>query len=278
MPPETINLLLGHLFYGLLVGAIALFAAAVSESSATAAIITLAFTIGSWVLDFALAGQPGLLEWISRLSLTQTLRPFEQGLLSAGLVLGIVAAICGFAALATIWLHPGIPLRAKLVRSIACVAMVGAVLALATQVRTSFDLTEDRRNSFPAADESAWRASRAARHRRSPGSRRPALCRSAAKRYRQARTHACEVTVRLAGERAKRLRQRQRGGLRRSRVFVRRSLGHESLNQPSRGPAAALRIGWHAYSGPCPRPGLPRLPVGATGRRRCPGSWACSRS
>ena len=76
--PETLNLLLGHLLYGLLVGAIALFAAAISESAATAAIIALAFTIGSWVLDFGLAGQPGLLEWISRLSLTQTLRSFEQ--------------------------------------------------------------------------------------------------------------------------------------------------------------------------------------------------------
>src|SRR5262249_6354912 len=36
---ETSNLLLGHLLYGILVGAIALFAAAVSDSSATAAII-----------------------------------------------------------------------------------------------------------------------------------------------------------------------------------------------------------------------------------------------
>src|SRR5262249_54749911 len=33
-------------------GAIALFSASISESSATAAIVTLAFTIGSWVLDF----------------------------------------------------------------------------------------------------------------------------------------------------------------------------------------------------------------------------------
>ena len=86
--PETANLAFGHLLYGLLVGAIALFAASISESSATAAIIALAFTIGSWVLDFALAGQPGVLEWVARLSLTQTLRTFEQGLLSIGLLLG----------------------------------------------------------------------------------------------------------------------------------------------------------------------------------------------
>ena len=91
--PETGNLLLGHFLYGALIAAIALFAAAVSDSAATAAIVTLAFTIGSWVLDFALAGQPGLLAWISQLSFTQTLRPFEQGLLSAGLLLGLAAAI-----------------------------------------------------------------------------------------------------------------------------------------------------------------------------------------
>src|ERR1700730_16585014 len=99
--PETLDLLLGYLLYGLLVGAIALFSASISESSATAAIVALAFTIGSWVLDFALAGQPGMLEWVSRLSLTQTLRGFEQGLLSAGVVLGIVSAVCGFAPLCT---------------------------------------------------------------------------------------------------------------------------------------------------------------------------------
>src|SRR5215204_5133964 len=88
---ETSNLLAGHLLYGLLVGAIGLFAAAVSESSATAAILTLAFTIGSWVLDFTIAGQPGFLEWMARLSLTQVLRPFEQGLLPVGTIVGVVA-------------------------------------------------------------------------------------------------------------------------------------------------------------------------------------------
>ena len=153
--PETANLAFGHLLYGLLVGAIALFAASISESAATAAIIALAFTIGSWVLDFALAGQPGVLDWVARLSLTQTLRTFEQGLLSIGLVLGVVAAICGFAALAAVWLHPGVPLRIKAhafdrLRRRRCI-----VLASATQVRTSMDLTEDRRNSFPVADQRA---------------------------------------------------------------------------------------------------------------------------
>src|ERR1700726_2560029 len=131
--PETLNLLFGHLLYGLLVGAIALFAASVSESAATAALVTLTFTIGSWVLDFTVAGHPGLLEWIARLSLTQVLRTFEQGLLSAGLVVGISAALCGFAALATVWLPPGVHFRNKLFRSIACIFATAIVLGLAAQ-------------------------------------------------------------------------------------------------------------------------------------------------
>src|SRR5258708_5830260 len=69
--PETLNLLFGHLLYGLLVGTIALFAAAVSESAATAAVVTLAFTIGSWALDFTVAGHPGLPDWVAPLALTR---------------------------------------------------------------------------------------------------------------------------------------------------------------------------------------------------------------
>jgi ABC-2 type transport system permease protein len=151
--PETLNLLFGHLLYGLLVGVIALFAASISESAATAAIVTLAFTIGSWVLDFTVAGHPGFLEWIARLSLTQVLRTFEQGLLSAGLVGGIGMAVCGFAALAAAWLLPGVQARDKVVRSIVVVLAMSLALALTTQVKFTLDVTEDRRNSFPAADE-----------------------------------------------------------------------------------------------------------------------------
>src|ERR1700738_3156836 len=149
--PETLNLLLGHLLYGLLVGAIALFAASVSESAATAAIVTLAFTIGSWVLDFTVAGQPGLLAWIARLSLTQVLHTFEQGLLSVGLVVGIGAAVFGFAALASVWVPPGAQLRGQVICSIVWIFVVALALGLATQVKLTFDVTEDRRNSFPAA-------------------------------------------------------------------------------------------------------------------------------
>ena len=150
---ETANLLFGHLVYGLLVGALALFSASIAESSATAAIIALAVTIGSWVLDFTVAGNPGLLSWIAQLSLTQTLRPFEQGLLSGARVLGAVCVIFGLVALATVWLPPGVPPLSKLRRSVPWVLIVALMLGAAAQVRLTVDVTEDRRNSFPAADQ-----------------------------------------------------------------------------------------------------------------------------
>jgi len=150
---EALNLLSGHLLYGMLIGAIALFAAAISESSATAAIIALAVTIGSWVLDFTAAGHSGMIGWLSQVSLTQTLRPFEQGLLSAGLVVGMAGAILGFTALAAIWLPPGIPTREKLLHSAVCVLGICAVLGVGASIRRTFDVTEDRRNSFAAADQ-----------------------------------------------------------------------------------------------------------------------------
>ena len=149
---ETSTLFLGHLLYGLIIGAVALFAASIAESSATAAIVTLAFTVGSWVLDFTIAGRPGWLEWLANLSLTQVIRTFEQGLLSIGLIAGVAVAICGFAALAAIWLPPGVAIRQKLMRSALCVGAAAAALLLVSQFKTSIDVTEDRRNSFALAD------------------------------------------------------------------------------------------------------------------------------
>jgi ABC-2 type transport system permease protein len=150
---ETANLFFGHLVYGLVVGALALFSASISDGAATAAIVALAVTIGSWVLDFTVAGNPGLLSWIAHLSLTQILRPFEQGLLSGGLVLGAACVIFGFIALATVWLPPGVPPLSKLRRSLPWVLIVALMLGAAAQVRLTVDVTEDRRNSFPVADQ-----------------------------------------------------------------------------------------------------------------------------
>ena len=150
---ETATLMLGHLLYALLIGAISFLAAALAEGGATAAILALAVTLGSWVLDFAALDRGGVSNLLAALSLTSLLRPFEQGLLSFPAVLGMLIATSGFLALAVIWLPPGIPLGRKLKGSALIVAAAAILISGAAHAKTVLDVTPDRRNSFPLSDE-----------------------------------------------------------------------------------------------------------------------------
>jgi hypothetical protein len=155
--PELANLLLGHLLYALVTTAIAFFAASVAESLATAAIVTLTFTIGSWVLDFAGAGQIGWLAELASLSLTGVLGEFERGrfaLSRAGGTIGLAATLL---AVAAVWLPPGVRVAGK-ARESALLLLLGSLLLVgAGEARFYADMTEDRRNSFSPADEAALR-------------------------------------------------------------------------------------------------------------------------
>jgi ABC-2 type transport system permease protein len=150
---ETATLMLGHLLYALVIGAISFLAAALTEGGATAAILALAVTLGSWVLDFAALDRGGVSSLLAALSLTSLLRPFEQGLLSVPTVLSMLVAIAGFLALTAIWLPPGVPLRRKFKGSALVLAAAAILTSGAAQAKAVFDITPDRRNSFPMPDE-----------------------------------------------------------------------------------------------------------------------------
>jgi ABC-type transport system involved in multi-copper enzyme maturation permease subunit len=150
---ETATLMLGHLLYALLIGAISFLAAALTEGGATAAILALAVTIGSWVLDFAALDRGGVSSLLAALSLTSLLRPFEQGLLSVPVVLGMLIATAGLLTLAAVWLPPGVPPRRKLRTSTFVVVVAAFLVSIAAQAKTVFDVTSDRRNSFSLGDE-----------------------------------------------------------------------------------------------------------------------------
>jgi hypothetical protein len=150
---ETATLMLGHLLYALLIGAVSFLAAALTNGGATAAILALAVTLGSWVLDFAALDRGGVSNLLAALSLTSLLRPFEQGLLSVPAVLGMLTATAGFLALTAIWLPPGVPLGRKFKGSALVLVAAAILIGGAAQAKTVFDVTPDRRNSFPLADE-----------------------------------------------------------------------------------------------------------------------------
>ncbi|MBI3391906.1 MAG: ABC transporter permease [Nitrospirae bacterium] len=156
--PELANLLFGYALYGLLVSGIALFAAAITESVATGAIVTLAFTLGFWVLDFAGSGSTGLVLELAHWSATAVLRDFERGLFSTPRIVGLVAASATLFGLARAWLHPGTRLAQRLVGSGIVAALAGAFILAGVSLPFHADVTEDRRLSFNPADEAALKS------------------------------------------------------------------------------------------------------------------------
>lgn len=155
--PETLDLLLGHWLRMLLSGGVAMAAAALAESAASAAIVTLSFTLGTWALDFITAGRGGWLAEIAAYTPTAALRWFEQGLLRLNIVIVMLAiALAGFA-VAIVWLQAGQTVTKRLLRTVAVIASIAVVIGLGSMARASWDTSENRRNSFPRADEIALR-------------------------------------------------------------------------------------------------------------------------
>lgn len=153
--PETLNLLLGHFLRACLGAGIAFAAAAFAENAASAAIVTLGFTVGTWALDFMAAGRGGFLQQLAAYTPTATLRFFEQGLLRLNIFLAMLAISLAGLTLCAIWLHTGRAWRFRLVGTALLALMLGIVMVSANGVRASWDASENRRNSFSQADEAA---------------------------------------------------------------------------------------------------------------------------
>ena len=153
---EVLNLLAGYTLRFLLTAGIAVAAAALMSGAANAAIVVLAFTIGTWALDFIAAGRGGILQMLASFTPTAALRGFERGLLRVDVVLVmLILSLLGFA-IATQWLHLGRNIRARSAGT--AVVLILATLAIVNVlmlVRVSFDVSENRRNSFSTSDERA---------------------------------------------------------------------------------------------------------------------------
>ena len=155
--PESLNLFVGHMLRGCLSAGVAVAAAGIAESAASAAIITLAFTVGTWVLDFVAAGRGGWLQQLANYTPTAALRSFEQGLLSLStvLVIGVLSA-AGFA-LTSIWLHTGKSWRYRLASTSILVITVAVICFGCSRLLASWDFSENHRNSFSREDEATLR-------------------------------------------------------------------------------------------------------------------------
>ncbi len=152
--PQLLTLLLGHALYTLAIACIALFASVVSSTPATAAMICLAATLGSWVLDFA-AASGGWMSILSQLSLTTWLRPFEAGLLSSQAAGSFLALSALLFLAASILHHPGRRFADKLKTLAVAIASIALLIWLVSLQTFYFDATASHRHSLNPADEQA---------------------------------------------------------------------------------------------------------------------------
>ncbi len=155
---ETANVLLGHALYACVVTGIALAAASLTHSVASAGIVTLAVTLGFWVLDFAAANDNRLAKQLAGASLTALLRSFERGMFSAAAMCGALVVGLTAATVAGIWLAPGRATARRVVTSAATVLLSVGLITAAARVRMYADASENGRNSFGPQDEAALRA------------------------------------------------------------------------------------------------------------------------
>ncbi|MEO7085966.1 MAG: ABC transporter permease [Gemmatimonadaceae bacterium] len=155
---ETSTVVLGHVLRGVLTIGVSAAAGALAASAASAAIIALTITLGTWALDYVAAARGGAIAAIAEYTPSAALRVFEHGELRVATVLILLTLGSAGLVCAAVWLQDGKPIQRRAI-SLGAVAVVTVLVCLAfAQIRASRDVSEDRRNSFPRADETALRA------------------------------------------------------------------------------------------------------------------------
>src|SRR6185437_15332642 len=112
-PPELLALVLGHILNAGLTIAVAAAMASVAEHPSTAAVLTLGFTVGTWILDFIAAVQGGLWERIAGYTPSAMVGQFQHGLIQLDTVLIELLLIAAGLAFAALWLRLGVAIRRR---------------------------------------------------------------------------------------------------------------------------------------------------------------------
>ncbi|HWW84061.1 MAG TPA: ABC transporter permease subunit [Vicinamibacterales bacterium] len=153
--PELLTVAFGHLLNAGLTIALAAAMASVAEHPSTAAILTLSVTVGTWIVNFIAAVQGGWWERAANYTPTAMVDEFQHGLVRMDVVLAAMALISAGLMLAAVWLRLGVAVRRRVYESTALGALALAAVFASTFVTTSWDLSENRGNSFSEADEKA---------------------------------------------------------------------------------------------------------------------------
>jgi hypothetical protein len=153
--PELATIVVGHLLNAGLTIALAAATASVTEHPSTAAILTLAVTVGTWILNFIAAVHGGAWERAAGYTPTAMVAEFQHGLIRLDVVFVASALIAFGLLLAAVWMRLGASVRQRAYDSAALGAVTVATILASTLVSASWDTSENRGNSFPIADELA---------------------------------------------------------------------------------------------------------------------------
>ncbi|HKW01486.1 MAG TPA: hypothetical protein VJN96_16795 [Vicinamibacterales bacterium] len=156
--PELLVVALGHTLNAALTIALAVAVAAMTEHPSTAAIVTLAITIGTWIIDFQAAVHGDWWERLAAFTPAAMVATFQHALLLVNVSLITVVLFAVGVALAGIWLQLGASIRQRVLRSAAVVAAAAIVTAVAALVPGYWDASESRLNSFPEPAQEALHA------------------------------------------------------------------------------------------------------------------------
>lgn len=149
---EVANVLFGYTLRFLLTASLSMAAAALLPGAANAAVAVLAFTIGTWALDFIGAGRGGWMQSLASYTPAAVLRSFERGLFRVDVVHVIFVLTCLALAITIILLDLDARLRSTIPRIVfvSLVAMLAASYGATRQ--TSYDFSENQRSSFAASE------------------------------------------------------------------------------------------------------------------------------
>jgi ABC-2 type transport system permease protein len=153
--PEMLVVGIGHLLNAGITIALAAAAASIADHPSTAAIATLAVTVGLWIIDFAAAIHGGVWTTIASYTPSALVAAFQHGLVQANIVLIALTIIVAGLGVAALWMRPGLPAGRRTRDVLLCGAAAMVAIIAATYVRGSWDASESQRNSFPEAQAEA---------------------------------------------------------------------------------------------------------------------------
>ena len=156
--PEVLTVAIGHLLNATLTIAIGAAAASVAEHPATAAIIALSVTVGTWVVSFLAALNGGWWDRVSTFTPPSMVSQFQHGLIRLDVLLSVLVLVALGLSIGAVWMELGVTVERRAALSAALLGAAGLLIVACTYARPSWDAAENRQNSFAETDEAALRA------------------------------------------------------------------------------------------------------------------------